>query len=98
MTGEDVPITITYTDDTGAAVDPDDQGTDGTPDAEITITDVSDGTDVVGPVGMTHLDVGQFEYVWDTEVDAPGEGGYRVSISADFGGETKIKRSTVKLT
>lgn len=94
--GEDVPITITYTDDTGTAVDPDDLDADGTPDADITITNLSDGVEAVS-AAMTNTATGEFEYVWDTAVDAPETGTYRVSVEADFGGETKITRSSIKL-
>lgn len=94
--GEDVPITITYTDDTGTEADPDDLDADGTPDADITITNLTDGVDAIS-AAMTHLSTGQFEYIWDTAVDAPGTGTYRVSVETDFGGETKISRSAIKL-
>ncbi|GAB3669554.1 hypothetical protein [Halopiger thermotolerans] len=93
--GEDVPIEIAYTDDSGA-IDPDDQGSDGTPDANITIIDNSDGTEVVSAQSMTHNDVGVFEYVWDTSA-ANGAGTYLVEITAEFGGETKISKSKITL-
>ena len=92
--GEDVPIQISY--DSGEA-DPDDTDGDGTPDAEITITDRSDGTDVISAVGMTHQSTGEFEYVWDTEVDANGPELYEVTVSADFGGETKIAKNRLRI-
>lgn len=93
--GEDVPITILYEDSSGNGVDPDDQGTDGVPDAYITITDDTD-TAVVSSVEMTHNAAGDFEYVWDTST-ASGVGEYEVEISADFSGETKITRDSIEL-
>lgn len=95
--GEDVPVEIAYSDDTGA-IDPDDQDTDDTPDADITISDNSDGTEVISAQAMTHNDVGEFEYVWDTDVDANGAGTYVVEITAEFSGETKINKSQITLT
>ncbi|QCC60758.1 hypothetical protein NP511_02105 [Natrinema thermotolerans] len=93
--GEDVPLEVSYTDSNGA-IDPDDQGSDGTPDAEITITDNSDGTEVVSAQSMTNTATGEFEFVWDTSA-ANGPGTYRVEITAEFGGETKINRSQIQL-
>lgn len=97
IAGEDVPITINYTDDAGNAVDPDDTGSDGTPDAEVTILDMSTDTELISAVAMTHNETGDFEYVWDTATDADGAGSYRISISAEFSGETKISRDTIDL-
>ncbi|WP_435552752.1 hypothetical protein [Natrinema sp. CGMCC1.2065] len=94
--GEDVPIQIAYTNAAGT-VDPDDQDTDDTPDADITITANSDGTEVISAQAMTHNDVGEFEYVWDTDADANGEGTYLVEVTAEFNGETKINRSQITL-
>lgn len=94
--GEDVPIEIAYTDSNGA-IDPDDQGSDGTPDADITIIDNSDGTEVISATSMTHNDVGEFEYVWDTSA-ANGPGTYLVKVTAEFSSETKINKSKIQLT
>lgn len=95
--GEDAPLEIAYSDDSGA-VDPDDQDADDTPDAEITISDNSDGTEVISAVAMTHTgSVGEFEYVWDTDADAAGAGTYVVEVTAEFGGETKINKSQITL-
>lgn len=93
--GEDVPITIAYEDDAGNAVDPDDQGTDGTPDADITIIDTSDDTEVVTAVAMTNTATGEFEHVWDTSTLAAGS--FRVKVEAVFSGETKISKKTIDL-
>lgn len=90
--GEDVPIQIEYTDDTGSAVDPDDTAVD----PEITITDPDD-TDVVDATVMDSLEVGEFEYVWDTATDAGGEGRYTIEISADFSSETEITRESISI-
>lgn len=95
--GEDLPVRVTYTDDSGTETDPDDTDADGTPDASVTIVDVSDGTELVSSVAMTHQSTGKFEYVWDTDVDANGEGNYRVEAVAEFGGETKIEKDSIRL-
>lgn len=93
--GEDIPITAVF--DSGGA-DPDDTGTDGTPDATITITDNSDGTAVVSSgTAMTHKSTGTFEYQWATGSAANGGGVYVVEVSAEFDGETKIKRDIIEL-
>lgn len=95
--GEDVPVSIQYTDpDTGDPVDPDDTDADGTPDATVTIVDDA-GTEHVTDAAMTHLSVGEFEYVWDTAVDAGSEGTYRVSVAAEFDGATNIERVRLPL-
>lgn len=89
--GEDVPVRITYDD---GNTDPDDVDADGDPDADITIT-APDGTEPVSAVAMTNTAVGVFEYVWDTAT--LGTGDYGVEVSAEFGGETKISKSTIEL-
>lgn len=91
--GEDIPVNIEYTDASGNAIDPDDQGTDGVGDAYITITDESD-TEQVSSVEMTQVSTGHYEYVWDTAT-AAGPGDYEVEISADFSSETKIRRAII---
>lgn len=94
--GEDVPVQIAYTDDAGNAVDPDDQGSDGVPDADITIVDTRDETEVVSAAAMTHVATGEFEYVWDSST-ANGPATYRVEISAEFSAETKITKDVIDL-
>lgn len=95
--GEDVPVAIQYNDpDTGDAVDPDDTDADGVPDASVTITD-DGGTEHVTAAAMSHLSTGEFEYVWDTSVDAGDEGTYEVEVSAEFSGDTKIERVQLPL-
>lgn len=95
--GEDVAVSQNYTDpDTGDPVDPDDTGTDGVPDVSVTITDDA-GTEHISAVAMTHNGTGDFEYVWDTDVDSAGTGTYTVETSAEFSGETKIDRDTITL-
>ncbi|MFC6766013.1 hypothetical protein [Natrinema soli] len=91
--GEDVPIIAEFD---GGTTDPDDTGTDGTGDAMITITDNSDGTELQSSVAMTHQSTGTFEYVWDTST-ANGAGSYGIEVSAEFGGETKIVQSHIRL-
>lgn len=91
--GEDVPLRAIF--DEGGT-DPDDTGTDGTPDATITITDNSDGTELQSDTSMTNVSTGVMEYVWDTSA-ANGTGTYGVEVSAEFGGETKIIQSFIRL-
>lgn len=97
--GEDVPLTVEYTDpDTGDAVDPDDTDADGTPDASVTISKFDeDIAPTVDGAAMTHTAVGTFEYVWDSGVDEDGTGRYVVETSAEFGGETDIERDRIRL-
>lgn len=92
--GEDVPIIVTYD---GETTDPDDTGTDGVPDATISITYDEDGTAVITDAAMTHLSTGRFEYVWDTAADTTGSGSYIVETAAEFGGETKIERDRIRV-
>ncbi|QLG63087.1 hypothetical protein [Halorarum salinum] len=94
--GEDVPITITYEDDAGAAVDPDDTATEPT----VTVVDVPEHdaeseTDVVSDQLMNQNGTGDFEYVWDTSGLDAGE--YRIEVTADFSTETKIVKQTILL-
>lgn len=93
--GEDVVLTINYTDDaTGDPVDPDDT----TAMPTWTITDTSDDTEVLSAVTGTQNGAGDFEYVWDTAADGNGAGTYEVEVSAEFNsGETKIQRDTITL-
>lgn len=91
--GEDVPLQAIFDEGT---TDPDDTGSDGTPDAEITITDNSDGTELQSDTSMTHASTGVMEYVWDTST-ANGSGTYGVEVSAEFSGETKIIQSFIRL-
>lgn len=96
--GEDVPLTIQYTDPgSDTAIDPDDQGTDGVPDADITII-APDDSEVVSAAAMTNTGTGAFEYVWDTSTNAVGTGTYEVRVSAEFSAETKISVNTIDLT
>lgn len=93
VVGEDVPIVVEYD---GGTTDPDDTGTDGIPDATITITDNSDGTALITDAAMTHESTGVLEYVWDTAT-ANGAGTYGIEVSAEFGGETKIVQNHIRL-
>ncbi|WP_323192413.1 hypothetical protein [Halostella sp. PRR32] len=95
--GEDLPIRISYQAEDGTDTDPDDTDSDGTPDADITIVDVSDGSEVISATAMSNTGTGAFEYVWDTEVDANGEGNYRVEVAAEFSSETKITKDSITL-
>ena len=94
--GEDIPIQVSYTDANGNAVDPDDLNADATADASITIT-APDGTDVVANAAMTRLAAGVFEYVWDSATNNTGTGQYTISVTADFSGETSIKKARITL-
>lgn len=84
--GEDVPVRVTY--DSG--------GTDPASAPTITITDNSDGTEVVSAVATTSVSTGVYEHVWDTSA-ANGAGVYVVSLSAEFSSETKIAKDTIEL-
>lgn len=92
--GEDIPITAVYD---GGGTDPDDTGSDGTPDATITILDNDDGTEVISAATMTHESTGIFEYGWATGSDANGSGIYIVEVTADFSSETKIVKDSIEL-
>ena len=90
--GEDVPLVVEYIDDNKDPIAPDDT----TVDPTITITD-SGGTAVVSGVLMNELSVGEYEYVWDTDVDGTGPDVYEVRVSADFNAETDIETGTVRV-
>lgn len=87
--GEDVPLTIDYTDANGDPIDGDAAPT-------ITVTDPS-GTAVVDAVAMTSGDTGTYSHVWDTDssADGTGPGTYDVVVTGEFGGETKISYDTI---
>ncbi|WP_226040840.1 hypothetical protein [Natrinema sp. DC36] len=93
--GEDVPLTISYEDSDGNAIDPDDQDTSGDPDADVTVVDTSDDTEVISAQSMTHGSTGEFEHVWDTA--GAGTGTYRVEVTAEFSSETKIAKTEIQL-
>lgn len=95
--GEDVPLRVTFTDDTGAEVQPD--GASGTAPTgpTITVTD-SQGTEVVSAVVMTGIDTGTYEHVWDTAADSGGTGSYQVEVTGEFSAETKIAKGTVTIS
>lgn len=97
--GEDVPLVITYENDSQVATDPDnvDADTGATPDAYITIRKEDAATPIVDRAPMNHLSTGTFEYVWDTSVNVDGTGRYQADAEATFSGETKISRVTVPL-
>lgn len=95
--GSDVPLVVTYEDDSNVATDPDDTDADTTADATITIRKEDADTPVVDNAAMTRLGTGSFEYVWDSSTNEDGTGRYQVDVSAVFGGETKITRVTVPL-
>lgn len=92
--GEDVPLTISYVDDAGSAIDPDDPGTTW---PSIEIIDESDESTALTGTVMTQNGTGEFEYVWDTEADANGAGTYRVEVTAEFSTETKISKTRIEL-
>lgn len=89
--GEDVPITATFVEhDTGTAVDGDTAPT-------ITITNNSDGTEVVSAVAMTsETDTGVYSYQWDTSGNSAAR--YVIEIAGEFSSLTKIVKDTIRLT
>lgn len=94
--GEDVPVTITYEDDAGNAVDPDDT----TSEPTVTIIalperDTGTETEVVSSEVMASNATGEFEFVWDTTGEDAGE--YRIEVTADFSSETKIEKQRIQL-
>lgn len=94
--GEDVPLTVSYEDDAGDAVDPDDT----TSDPSVTVVDVPDldsGSEstIVDGETMASNATGEFEYVWDTTGEDAGE--YRIEVTADFDSETKIVKHRIWL-
>lgn len=95
--GEDVPLVITYENDSQVATDPDDVNADATPDATLTIRKEDADTPLVDSAPMNRVSTGTFEYVWDTSVNADGTGRYQADAEAVFGGETKISRVTIPL-
>lgn len=92
--GEDVPLTVSYTDDSGNAVAPD--GVSGSSGPTITVTSPN-GTAVVDAVVMTESQVGTYEHLWDTATNFDGTGTYTVEVSAELSSETKIVKSTIKV-
>jgi hypothetical protein len=94
--GEDVPVTVTYEDDAGNAVDPDDT----TVDPTVTIVDVPERdsgseTEIVSDALMDQNGTGEFEYVWDSSGEEAGE--FRIEVSGDFNAETKIVKQRIRL-
>lgn len=88
--GEDVPIRSVFTDsDTGDPVAPDDTST------QPTITISQAGTDVVSGQVMTEIEVGTYEYVWDTATLFQDTGTYVVSVTGEFSTETNIEKATI---
>ena len=84
--GEDVSIKVTY--DSG--------GTDPDSAPSITITDNSDGTELESGTAMTSESTGVYSFAWDTST-ANGAGHYNISITGEFGGETKINKDSIRL-
>lgn len=84
--GEDAPIQVKYLDDSGNPVAPD--GVSGGTGPTITIT-APDDTEVASAVVMTELEVGTYEYIYDS-ADVSGTGTYHISVTAELSAETKI--------
>lgn len=95
--GEDVPIRVTFTDDTDSEIAPD--GASGTTPTgpSITIT-APDGSTAVSSTVMTGIDTGTYEYVWDTTADSTGTGTYQVEVTGEFSSETKIAKATIQIS
>lgn len=94
LQGEDVPLRVEFTDSSGQAIAPEGAG-DSTGPA-VTVTSPND-TDVVSGATMTEQSVGTYENVWDTASSLDGTGTYRVTVTAEFAGETKIVRDRIKI-
>lgn len=93
--GEDIPIRITFTQDSdGSEVAPDGATASG---PTITVTDPQ-GTDVVSAVVMTQVDTGTYEHVWDTASDSGSTGTYDVEVTGEFSSETKIEKAEITLS
>lgn len=96
--GEDVPITVTFTDDdTGDPVDEDTTG-DTTPSGPTITVTAPDGTAVVDGVVMSNTSTGNYEHVWDTDSDSAGTGTYQVEVEGEFSSETKIAKATIQIS
>lgn len=96
--GEDVPITVHFTDDTGSDVNEDSTSQTTPTGPTITITEPDSGTNVVDGVVMTNNSTGHYEHVWDTAGDSTGTGTYNVEISGEFSSETKIAKATITIS
>lgn len=94
--GEDVPITVHFTDDSGSDVNEDSTSQSTPTGPTITVT-APDGTAVVDGVVMTNNSTGNYEHVWDTAGDSTGTGTYGVEITGEFSSETKIAKATIKI-
>jgi hypothetical protein len=94
--GEDVPITVHFTDDTGADVNEDSTSSTTPTGPTITVT-APDSTPVVDGVVMTNNSTGHYEHVWDTAGDTTGTGTYQVEVSGEFSSETKIAKATITI-
>lgn len=95
--GEDVPITVHFTDDSGADVN-EDSTSQTTPTGPTVTVTAPDGTEVVSGVVMSNTSTGHYEHVWDTAGDTTGTGTYDVEISGEFSSETKIAKATIKIS
>lgn len=93
--GEDVPLRVVFTDDTGAAVAP--GGASGGSGPTVTVTSPN-GTDVVSATVMTEVETGTYEYVWDTASNFDGTGTYSVEVTGEFSSETKIVKDTINIS
>lgn len=95
--GEDVPITVHFTDESGSDVN-EDSTSDTTPTGPTVTVTAPDGTVVVDGVVMTNNSTGHYEHVWDTAGDSTGTGTYNVEVEGEFNSETKIAKATIQVS
>lgn len=95
--GEDVPIPVHFTDDSGSDVNEDSTSQTSPTGPTITIT-APDGTEVVSGVVMSNNSTGHYEHVWDTAGDTTGTGTYNIEVSGEFSSETKIAKATIQIS
>jgi hypothetical protein len=93
--GEDVPLRAVFTDESGTAIAPD--GFSGGSGPTVTVTAPDGSTPLSGTVMATEVEVGTYETVWDTSTLSTGDGTYYVSVTGEFGGETKIVEDEIIL-
>jgi len=89
--GNTVTIDATFSDDTGAVVEPDGQ------EAFITIEDLDTGDVMVGPDNtMTGVSETQYRYQWDTTNGAK-IGEYSVEVNAEISSNDVLNRDRIRL-
>lgn len=89
--GNTVTIDATFSDDTGAVVQPDNK------EAFITIEDLDTGTVVIGAdATMTNVSDTQYRYQWDTTSGA-NLGEYSIEVNAEVSNNDVLNRDRIKL-